>query len=247
MNESDNEDDATILDGDDFENPMAPMPPAAAAAPPTPAVPPVATGDVETAFVRAKALAELIAKQGTTPIAATPPLPVSIHPITPTPITPSVISSTTSTTATDVSLDQKSKQVASLRTTLQQQLELVFPMANPTLNASLGMTQRALNIPNSVTAAAAVAAATAAGLSLKGSSGVGFPSSTGNVPGLSSMAYIDQATGNAVDEFEINDYPQYARFKIMHKVRIFKILQYSFFLLGYFASYCGPNISCITS
>ncbi|XP_053993125.1 probable ATP-dependent RNA helicase DDX46 [Hylaeus volcanicus] len=227
MNESDNEDDATILDGDDFENPMAPMPPVPTSAPATPAVPLVPTGDVETAFVRAKALAELIAKQGaipstttitTPPTTTTPPLPVTIHPIAQIPsINPPVIPTATSTTALEIPGDQKSKQVASLRTTLQQQLELVFPMVNPALNASLGMTQRALSISNSVTAAAAVAAATAAGLSLKGSSGVGFPSSTGNVPGLSSMAYIDQATGNAVDEFEINDYPQYARFKIMHK------------------------------
>eukprot|EP00922_Rhytidocystis_sp_ex-Travisia-forbesii_P056685 GHVS01083865.1.p1 GENE.GHVS01083865.1~~GHVS01083865.1.p1 ORF type:complete len:849 (+),score=135.40 GHVS01083865.1:158-2704(+) len=39
----------------------------------------------------------------------------------------------------------------------------------------------------------------------------------GKVPGLSACGYVDSNTGNYVDEVEINDYPQTARYKITHK------------------------------
>eukprot|EP01068_Selenidium_serpulae_P004224 Selendium_serpulae@DN3459_c0_g1_i1.p1 len=39
----------------------------------------------------------------------------------------------------------------------------------------------------------------------------------GQVPGLGPNGYIDTATGNSIDEFEINDYPQQARQKITQK------------------------------
>lgn len=58
------------------------------------------------------------------------------------------------------------------------------------------------------------------------------------VPGLSSIGYIDPATGNSVDEYDINEYPQYARFKITHKVSDTKILLSSVILCitGYSSS-----------
>lgn len=59
--------------------------------------------------------------------------------------------------------------------------------------------------------------ATAVGSSTTLSVG-GSGSVVGTVPGLSSAGYIDPATGNSVDEFEINDYPQDARQRITNKV-----------------------------
>lgn len=232
MNESDNEDEGAYLDSEDFENPMAPMP----------ATPPVTTGaiaptptpisdDVETASARAKALAELIAKQApsATPsnLNSTAPNSILANPIrlasTSQILNPPTIALAMATSVPGAAVtsfpDNKTRQVAALRTTLQQQLGMGIPSCN-TLPSTVvpPNVQRALSMPATASAAAAVAAATAAGLSLKSGSAASFPGSTGGIPGLSSMAYVDQATGNAVDEFEINDYPQYARFKIMHKV-----------------------------
>eukprot|EP00922_Rhytidocystis_sp_ex-Travisia-forbesii_P056683 GHVS01083863.1.p2 GENE.GHVS01083863.1~~GHVS01083863.1.p2 ORF type:complete len:424 (+),score=99.77 GHVS01083863.1:1533-2804(+) len=55
---------------------------------------------------------------------------------------------------------------------------------------------------------------------LQGGAGMGGGSNAvnlGKVPGLSACAYVDSNTGNYVDEVEINDYPQTARYKITHK------------------------------
>lgn len=40
----------------------------------------------------------------------------------------------------------------------------------------------------------------------------------GKVPGLSEKGFVCPETGNFVDELEINDYPQVARYKITQKV-----------------------------
>lgn len=40
----------------------------------------------------------------------------------------------------------------------------------------------------------------------------------GKVPGLSDRGFVCPETGNFVDELEINDYPQVARYKITQKV-----------------------------
>lgn len=40
----------------------------------------------------------------------------------------------------------------------------------------------------------------------------------GKVPGLSEKGFVCPETGNFVDELEINDYPQVARYKLTQKV-----------------------------
>lgn len=52
-------------------------------------------------------------------------------------------------------------------------------------------------------------------------SSVSAPSNptVGKVPGLSARGFVCPETGNFVDELEINDYPQVARYKLTQKVR----------------------------
>lgn len=213
MNESDNEEEP-FVDAEELENPMAPMPPTTPVTPTAalnPAPPPVSLGgdDVEAASARAKALAELIAKQAVQPpsitpaTAATVPAPTIIH--------------------AAAMPDEKARQVAALRSCLQQQLGITT--SAPPNAAAAAAVQRSIANALAPSAAAAAAAAVAAGLAPKPGLQGCYLGVIGTVPGLSSLAYIDQATGNAVDEFDINDYPQYARFKITHKVSLYNVLR----------------------
>ncbi|KAF8818520.1 putative ethylene-responsive Rna helicase, partial [Cardiosporidium cionae] len=63
----------------------------------------------------------------------------------------------------------------------------------------------------------------------------------GKIPGLSPLAFMDPNTGNFVDEMDINDYPQQARYKITHKEVLSRISEESGAVCQIKGQYIAPE------